>query len=126
MIQRSRQHLIRAFRVNRGLCHFPLSFCLAEPEPTPLASPSSPPSTIFPSSCRRERETHTQIGRDRNKVRQRETQIEAQEKTDGEKDRNRDRHRERNRDTMKETKTETKNLKKERKTERNREVERQK
>lgn len=54
MIHLTRQHFIRAFRENRGFCHFPESFTLPGAGSTPLASPSRLPSTTFPSAWRKE------------------------------------------------------------------------
>lgn len=53
MIHLTRQHLMRAFRVKRGLCHLPLSFCRPVPGSSPLASPSRLPSPNLPSSWER-------------------------------------------------------------------------
>lgn len=50
MIHLTRQHLIRAFRVKRGLCHLPLSLSRPLPGSTPLASPIILPSITLPSS----------------------------------------------------------------------------
>lgn len=50
MIHLTRQHFIRAFRENRGFCHFPESFTLPGAGSTPLASPSRLPSTTLPSA----------------------------------------------------------------------------
>lgn len=55
MIHLTRQHFIRAFRENRGFCHFPESFTLPGAGSTPLASPSRLPSTTLPSAWREER-----------------------------------------------------------------------
>lgn len=55
MIHLTRQHFIRAFRENRGFCHFPDSFTLPGAGSTPLASPSRLPSNTFPSAWRKER-----------------------------------------------------------------------
>lgn len=52
MIHFTRQHFIRAFRENRGFCHFPESFTLPGAGSTPLASPSRLPSTTLPSAWR--------------------------------------------------------------------------
>lgn len=52
MIHLTRQHFIRAFRENRGFCHFPESLALPGAGSTPLASPSRLPSTTLPPSWR--------------------------------------------------------------------------
>lgn len=54
IIHFTRQHFIRAFLENLGLCHFPESFNLPGAGSTPLASPSRLPSTILPSAWRGE------------------------------------------------------------------------
>ena len=66
MIHLTRQHFIRAFRENRGFCHFPESFTLPGAGSTPLASPSRLPSTTLPSTWRKEedREARSQGGRE--------------------------------------------------------------
>lgn len=56
MIHLTRQHFIRAFRENRGFCHFPESFTLPGAGSTPLASPSRLPSTTLPSAWREGKE----------------------------------------------------------------------
>lgn len=53
MIHLTRQHFIRAFRENRGFCHFPESFTRPGAGSTPLASPSRLPSTTLPSTLGR-------------------------------------------------------------------------